>query len=83
MSKVKESPADTLADTIATPTADENEQYEITTDNPEHTGTIMGIQITNGRGLLNRNSYDKRLGRSFEQIVSEMGNMPGYHIRKL
>jgi hypothetical protein len=83
MSKVKESPADPIEETVTAPIVEAVEQYEITSDNPEHTGMIMGIQITNGRGLLNRNSFEKRLGRSFEQIVSEMSNMPGYHIRKL
>ena len=60
-----------------------NEQYVVTTVNREFTGSIMGIQITNGRGLLNSQSIDPRLHRSFERVVAEMKVMPGYTLTRV
>lgn len=74
-------PTETV-DSTAPESVRRDEQYIVTTDNPKHTGVIMGIQITNGRGLLNRQSIDPRLGRDFDQVLAEMRVMPGYHLTR-
>ena len=77
MPKLKED--ESTLEAPVTPAAT-TEQYIVTTDNPEFDGKIMGVPITHGRGLLNRQSIDPRLKRSFEQVLSELSLLPGYHV---
>ncbi len=60
------------------------EQYKITTPkNPQYTGKVYGVAINEGKGMLNIETLDPKVGLTVAQIIENLKHMPGYVVRKV
>jgi len=54
------------------------QRYIVVSDAQDYNGKTCGLRFEAGRALLDPGAIDPRLGWTFEKVVLELKNLPGY-----